>query len=56
MLTTFKQFLHNKERIPERNISYYLKWVADCYRFFNAPETHHVASKNILGVRSPLDR
>jgi len=40
MLTTFKQFLNNKERIPERNIPYYLKWVADCYRFFNAPETH----------------
>jgi integron integrase len=40
MLTTFKQFLNNRERIPERNIPYYLKWVADCYRFFNAPETH----------------
>jgi len=40
MLTTFKQFLNHKERIPEKNIPYYLKWVADCYRFFNAPETH----------------
>jgi len=39
MLTAFKQFLNNKERIPERNIPYYLKWVADCYRFFNAQET-----------------
>lgn len=38
MFTTFKQFLGNKERIPEKNIPYYLKWVADCYRFFNAPE------------------
>jgi hypothetical protein len=40
MLTAFKQFPNNKERIPERNIPYYLKWAADCYRFFNAPGTH----------------
>jgi hypothetical protein len=40
MLTTFRQFLSSKERIPERNIPYYLKWIFDCYRFFNVAETN----------------
>ena len=35
MLATFRQFLSIKERVPERNIPYYLKWVSDRYRFFN---------------------
>jgi integron integrase len=38
MLATFRQFLSIKERVPERNIPYYLKWVSDCYRFFNLSE------------------
>jgi len=40
MLATFRQFLSIKERVPERNIPYYLKWVSDCYRFFNLSETN----------------
>ena len=35
MLDIFQQFLSDKERVPERNIPYYLKWVTDCYRYFN---------------------
>lgn len=35
MLETFRQFLSDKERVPERNLPYYLKWVTDCYRYFN---------------------
>ncbi len=38
MLATFKQFLSEKERVPDQNLPYYLKWVADCYRFFNLAE------------------
>jgi integron integrase len=40
MLATFRQFLSIKERVPERNIPYYLKWVSDCYRFLNLSETN----------------
>jgi hypothetical protein len=39
MLKAFKQFLNEKERIPEKNIPYYVKWVLDCCRYFNVPET-----------------
>ena len=77
MLQPFSQFLSGKERIPEKNVPYYVKWVSDCYRYFDKSETQlltndqnakflnhlakkhedtHVASKNILGVRSPLDK
>jgi hypothetical protein len=33
MLTTFKQFLNHKERIPEKNIPYYLNGL---WGFFTA--------------------
>lgn len=39
MLQAFNQFLNDKERIPERNTPYYVKWVSDCYRYFDKPET-----------------
>jgi len=39
MLQAFNQFLNIKERIPEKNIPYYVKWVSDCYRYFDKPET-----------------
>ena len=39
MLQVFNQFLSAKERIPEKNIPYYVKWVSDCYRYFDIPET-----------------
>jgi hypothetical protein len=31
--------LNEKERIPEKNTPYYVKWVLDCCRYFNVPET-----------------
>jgi integron integrase len=39
MLELFTRFLIEKERVPEKNIPYYLKRVADCYRFFDLPNT-----------------
>lgn len=39
MLQVFSQFLSEKERIPEKNAPYYVKWVSDCYRYFDKPET-----------------
>lgn len=39
MLQVFSQFLSDKERIPEKNVPYYVKWVSDCYRFFDVPES-----------------
>lgn len=29
MLQAFKQFLITKERLPEKNLPYYVKWVSD---------------------------
>lgn len=39
MLDAFKQFLSVKERLPEKNLHYYVKWVSDCYHYFNIPES-----------------
>jgi len=30
--------LSEKERLPEKNIPYCVKWVSDCYRYFDVPE------------------
>jgi len=45
MLQAFKQFLSEKERLPEKNIPYYIKWVLDCYRYFNAPESQPLTNE-----------
>ena len=37
MLNVFKEFLSTKERLPDKNIPYYVKWVLDCYRYFDVP-------------------
>jgi len=42
MLDAFKQFLSTKERLPEKNLHYYVKWVSDCYRYF----LNHLAKKH----------
>ena len=39
MLTAFEQFLLDKERLQEKYVPYYVKWVSDCYRYHNLPET-----------------
>lgn len=44
MLQAFNQFLSDKERIPEKNIPYYVKWVSDCYRYFDKPETQSLSN------------
>lgn len=45
MLETFKQFLGTKERLPEKNIHYYVKWVSDCYRYFDVPATYSLTNE-----------
>ena len=39
MLELFTRFLIEKERVPQKNIPYYLKPVSDCYRFFDLSDT-----------------
>lgn len=39
MFAIFAQFLINKERLQEKYVPFYVKWVADCYRQHNLPET-----------------
>ncbi len=58
----------DKEGVPKKNAPYYVKWVSDCYRFVDKPETQPLTneqtaefftrgqrSEDILGVRSSLD-
>ncbi len=45
MLDSFKQFLSTKERLPEKNLYYYFKWVSDCYRYFDMPETQPLSNE-----------
>jgi len=64
---TFKKFLEDQGHFAAHTIPYMIKWVSDCYHFLNRAMDEslsgdekklflkHVAQKNILGVRSPLD-
>lgn len=45
MLTIFGQFLIDKERLQEKYVPYYVKWVSDCYRYFNEPETQPLTNE-----------
>jgi len=45
MLNAFKQFLGTKERLPEKNIPYYVKWVSDCYRYFDIQQSQPLANE-----------
>lgn len=45
MLQAFKQCLSEKERLPEKNIPYYVKWVSACYRFFDVPESQTLTNE-----------
>jgi len=45
MLTAFEQFLINKERIQEKYVPYYVKWVSDCYRYHNLPESEPLTNE-----------
>ncbi len=48
MFRPFEEFLSNKERTPEKKIPYCLKWVSDCYRYFNLPETQWLTNEQHL--------
>jgi len=45
MLRAFKLFLSEKERLPDKNIPYYVKWVSDCYRYFDVPESQPLTNE-----------
>jgi integron integrase len=47
MLVRFRQFLAEKERVPELNLPYYLKWVADCYRFYNSAQDNLLSNEQL---------
>jgi hypothetical protein len=48
ILPDFQEFLRPRKLVPDKNIPYFAHWTTMIYT--------HVASKNILGVRSPLDK
>jgi integron integrase len=37
MLEQFRTYLTDKAQVKDKYIPYYLKWVSDCYSFFNQP-------------------
>lgn len=39
MLSAFKSYLTQKAVVKEKYVPFYLKWVSDCYSFFNAPDS-----------------
>lgn len=39
MLTAYEHFLIDKERLQQKYVPYYVRWVSECYRYFNLPET-----------------
>jgi len=45
MLQAFEQFLMDKEGVPKKNAPYYVKWVSDCYRFVDKPETQSLTNE-----------
>ena len=44
ILRDYESFLTKKRNIRPPYIPYYVKWVADCYRFFNEPESKRVSA------------
>jgi integron integrase len=54
MLQAFEQFLSDKERIPKKNAPYYIKWVSDCYRYFDKPQTQLLTNEQSAEFLSRL--
>ena len=54
MLQAFEQFLNDKEKIPKKNAPYYVKWVSDCYRYFDKPETQLLTNEQSAEFLSRL--
>lgn len=45
MLESFKRFLSSKVRVNEKYLPYYLKWVMECYRFFDIPLSQSITNE-----------
>ncbi|MEW6602051.1 MAG: integron integrase [Nitrospirota bacterium] len=45
MLDSFKQFLSSKERIQDKYLPYYLRWVRECYRFLDLSESNAITNE-----------
>jgi site-specific recombinase XerD len=56
MLQAFEQFLMDKEEVPKKNAPYYLKWVSDCYRFVDKPETQSLTNEQTAEFLSWLTK
>lgn len=54
MLQAFEQFLICKEGVPGKNVPYYVKWVSDCYRFVDKPETQPLTNEQTAEFLSRL--
>lgn len=54
MLQAFEQFLSDKERVPQKNAPYYVKWVSDCYRYFDKAETQLLTNEQNTEFLSQL--
>jgi integron integrase len=44
MLEEFRAYLIHKARIKEKYIPFYIKWVSDCYAFFDLPSDHPLSN------------
>ena len=54
MLQAFQQFLIDKEKVPHKNAPYYVKWVSDCYRYFDKAETQVLTNEQSAEFLSHL--
>ena len=45
MLDAFKQFLSLKGRVQSKYLPFYLRWVTDCYRFFDTPLSKRITNE-----------
>lgn len=45
MLEPFNQFLSLKGRVQSKYLPFYLRWVADCYRFLDIPLPQHITNE-----------
>jgi hypothetical protein len=46
----------DKEGVPKKNAPYYVKWVSDCYRFIDKPETQSLTNEQAAEFLSRLTK
>ncbi|MDQ7786068.1 MAG: site-specific integrase [Thermodesulfovibrionales bacterium] len=46
----------DKEGVPKKNAPYYVKWVSDCYRFVDKPETQSLTNEQTAEFLSRLTK